>query len=114
MAGSKSPVKEQWLSFAIVGKYPKLCADCVLRGGAFNNNQNNVRCAIRNNNRPDNRNNNVGFRVILSTLTARNGLQLMAVAPRLMVGNFPGRASLGRANSMDPFPCFAGLGSPYV
>ncbi|MBK8455147.1 MAG: SUMF1/EgtB/PvdO family nonheme iron enzyme [Thiofilum sp.] len=34
----------------------------VLRGGAFNNNQRNVRCAVRNNNRQDNRNNNVGFR----------------------------------------------------
>jgi len=35
-----------------------------LRGGAWNNNDNNVRCAIRNNNQPDNRNNNVGFRVV--------------------------------------------------
>ena len=35
-----------------------------LRGGAFNNNDNNVRCANRNANNPDNRNNNVGFRVV--------------------------------------------------
>jgi len=39
----------------------------VVRGGAFANNQNNVRCAVRNRNTPDNRNNNVGFRLVLST-----------------------------------------------
>ena len=38
----------------------------MLRGGAWNNNENNVRCAYRNNNHPDNRNNNTGFRVVLS------------------------------------------------
>jgi hypothetical protein len=36
----------------------------VLRGGAWNNNQNNVRAAYRNNNHPANRNNNNGFRVV--------------------------------------------------
>jgi len=45
----------------------------VLRGGAFNNNRQNVRCAYRNRNNPDNRNNNVGFRVVVSTFfTTRN------------------------------------------
>lgn len=39
----------------------------VLRGGAFNNNRQNVRAAFRNNNNPNNRNNNVGFRVVLLT-----------------------------------------------
>ena len=34
----------------------------VLRGGGWNNNWNNVRVANRNNNNPDNRNNNIGFR----------------------------------------------------
>ena len=34
----------------------------VLRGGAFNNNDGNVRCAYRN------RNNNIGFRLVVSTL----------------------------------------------
>ena len=38
----------------------------VLRGGAFNNNQRNVRCAYRNRNNPNNRNNNNGFRVVLA------------------------------------------------
>jgi hypothetical protein len=36
----------------------------VLRGGAFNNNERNVRCAYRNRNNPNNRNNNIGFRVV--------------------------------------------------
>jgi formylglycine-generating enzyme required for sulfatase activity len=35
----------------------------VLRGGAFNNNRDNARCAYRNDNHPDNRNDNIGFRV---------------------------------------------------
>ncbi|NJN98787.1 MAG: SUMF1/EgtB/PvdO family nonheme iron enzyme [Anaerolineales bacterium] len=38
----------------------------MLRGGSFNNNENNARCASRNRNNPDNRNNNIGFRVVLS------------------------------------------------
>jgi hypothetical protein len=38
----------------------------VLRGGAWNNNWNNARCAYRNNNHPDNRNNNVGLRVVVA------------------------------------------------
>jgi len=38
----------------------------VLRGASFNNNRRNARCACRNNNRPNNRNNNIGFRVVVS------------------------------------------------
>ncbi|MBI4670606.1 MAG: SUMF1/EgtB/PvdO family nonheme iron enzyme [Chloroflexi bacterium] len=38
----------------------------VLRGGSFNNDTRNVRCARRNRNNPDNRNINRGFRVVLS------------------------------------------------
>lgn len=34
----------------------------VLRGGSWNNNARNVRCACRNQNQPDNRNDNIGFR----------------------------------------------------
>jgi len=36
-----------------------------LRGGAFHNNDNNVRCAYRNRNEPENDNNNNGFRVVV-------------------------------------------------
>lgn len=35
-----------------------------LRGGSWNNNQNNARVENRNNNHPNNRNNNIGFRVV--------------------------------------------------
>jgi len=35
----------------------------VLRGGSWNNNDNNLRCANRNNNNPNNSNNSNGFRV---------------------------------------------------
>ncbi|MEW6286122.1 MAG: hypothetical protein AB1509_07830 [Chloroflexota bacterium] len=38
----------------------------MLRGGAFNNNERNVRCAYRNRNNPNNRNNNIGFRVVVA------------------------------------------------
>jgi len=37
----------------------------VLRGGAFNNNRRNVRCAYRNRNNPNNHWNNNGFRVVV-------------------------------------------------
>jgi hypothetical protein len=36
----------------------------VLRGGAYNNNARNVRCAYRNRNNPNNWNRNNGFRVV--------------------------------------------------
>jgi hypothetical protein len=39
----------------------------VWRGGAFNNNDRNVRCAYRNHNNPNNWNNNLGFRVAVLT-----------------------------------------------
>jgi formylglycine-generating enzyme required for sulfatase activity len=35
-----------------------------VRGGSWNNNRNNARCAYRNRNVPDNFNNNLGFRVV--------------------------------------------------
>jgi hypothetical protein len=38
-----------------------------LRGGAFNNNNRNARCANRNRNNSNNFNNNIGFRLVLST-----------------------------------------------
>ncbi|MFH1491492.1 MAG: SUMF1/EgtB/PvdO family nonheme iron enzyme [Pseudomonadota bacterium] len=35
----------------------------MIRGGSWNNDAHNCRSAYRNNNEPDNRNNNVGFRL---------------------------------------------------
>ncbi len=40
----------------------------MVRGGAWNNNERNARCANRNRNNPDNRNDNNGFRVVVSML----------------------------------------------
>jgi hypothetical protein len=45
----------------------------VVRGGAFNNNERNVRAAYRNRNNPDNRNRNIGFRVVVSTFVSCTG-----------------------------------------
>ena len=36
----------------------------MVRGGSWNNNQDNVRPSVRNRNNPDNSNNNIGFRVV--------------------------------------------------
>jgi len=53
----------------------------VLRGGSWNNNDNNCRVANRNRNNPDNRNNNNGFRLVLSqvsfSLVLFGGIQMM-------------------------------------
>ncbi|MBK7675313.1 MAG: SUMF1/EgtB/PvdO family nonheme iron enzyme [Candidatus Accumulibacter sp.] len=37
----------------------------VVRGGSWNNHRDNARCAYRNRNHPGNRNDNIGFRVVL-------------------------------------------------
>ncbi len=44
--------------------YDKSGSNRVLRGGSWNNNAENCRSANRNNDTPDNRNNNVGFRLV--------------------------------------------------
>ncbi|WP_287698779.1 SUMF1/EgtB/PvdO family nonheme iron enzyme [Accumulibacter sp.] len=36
----------------------------VVRGGSWNNNRDNARCATRNDNDPGNRNNNLGLRLV--------------------------------------------------
>jgi hypothetical protein len=38
-----------------------------VRGGSWNNNQDNARCANRNNHHPNNRNNNIGFRLVCAS-----------------------------------------------
>jgi len=78
---------------------PLLCPYCagpsrkrrVVRGGAWNNNSNNARCAYRNNNHPDNRNNNIGFRVVVShdshvTPEMRRGNLVLPPRRRLRAG----------------------------
>jgi hypothetical protein len=69
----------------------------VLRGGSFNNNRRNARCACRNRNNPDNRNDNYGLRVVVSTFFSqpemRCALSLSNGSPprRKMAGHTPGR-----------------------
>ena len=41
----------------------------VVRGGSWNNNPINARAAYRNHNAPDNRNNNIGFRLVCASHT---------------------------------------------
>ncbi|MBO3710906.1 MAG: SUMF1/EgtB/PvdO family nonheme iron enzyme [Candidatus Accumulibacter sp.] len=36
----------------------------MVRGGSWNNNRDNARCATRNDNDPGNRNNNLGLRLV--------------------------------------------------
>ena len=66
----------------------------VLRGGAWNNNQDNARSAFRNRNNPNNRNNNVGFRVLCSSHIFH---PLRGTAPA---------APSGRAGSTGTLVCF--------
>ena len=54
----------------------------VLRGGAWNNTTNNLRCANRNNNTPDNENNNIGFRVVRAPVCQNLGMGI----PRARAG----------------------------
>ena len=54
----------------------------VRRGGAFNNNERNVRCAVSNRNHPNNRNDNIGFRVAVSTLAEAGNARWNTLAGR--------------------------------
>ena len=82
----------------------------VLRGGAFWNNHQNVRCAYRNRNDPHNVNNNVGFRVVVRhTFRCQHcpAGSLHSSGPRRnMAEPVPGRAWMysGRAYSNRPAP----------
>ncbi|MFP4423464.1 MAG: SUMF1/EgtB/PvdO family nonheme iron enzyme [Desulfococcaceae bacterium] len=60
----------------------------VVRGGAFNNIDDNVRCANRNRNNPDNRNRNNGFRFCVAhNLPVRRQCRATTVSrPRLKIG----------------------------
>ena len=68
----------------------------VLRGGSWNNNPTNLRSAYRNNNTPDNRNNNVGFRVV------RVGVSARKVPNRTKTGAVPAGQSAWPAGAKRP------------
>jgi hypothetical protein len=85
----------------------------VVRGGSWNNNQDNARAAYRNRNNPDNRNNNLGFRVVCSShifapLLGRQGR--LVRSPTGAVASMPTVAGTGSASSNGRRPRFAARG----
>jgi len=58
----------------------------VVRGGAFNNEDRNVRCAYRNRNNPNNRNRNIGFRVVVVLVSRFSCLAKMSARPEQVEG----------------------------
>jgi len=62
----------------------------VVRGGSWNNNRNNGRCAVRNRNNPDNSNNNNGFRCV------SHAFLRMPAMPRVARWRTAYRADAGR------------------
>lgn len=55
--------------------------DRLLRGGSWNNNRNNARCAARNRNNPNNSNNNMGFRLVSHNSQSRRQCHGLACPP---------------------------------
>lgn len=85
-----------------------------LRGGSWNNNDQNTRAAYRNNNNPNNRNNNVGFRVVepLSTGDRKCAVSTEA-SPRIERSTLEPPVSLhtGRASARA---CYRPMPRPLV
>lgn len=73
----------------------------VVRGGAWNDNQTNARAAYRDNNAPDNRNNNIGFR-----LARASSISGTAVTDRRMNGVPPFAKGGESLLALDPFDHF--------
>jgi len=67
-----------------------------LRGGTYNNNRRNVRCAYRNNNNPNNRNNNIGFRVVSHGFLLWRFAKAAVAVPAFRSGYGLGGAAGGR------------------
>ncbi|MGR9108682.1 MAG: hypothetical protein ACU843_17325, partial [Gammaproteobacteria bacterium] len=68
------------------------------------------RSAVRNNNHPNNRNNNIGFRVCLSTLAAGIARSYKGFLAEANGGVFSWPRLKNRANSNGPVPCLSGTG----
>ncbi|MCB1807431.1 MAG: SUMF1/EgtB/PvdO family nonheme iron enzyme, partial [Candidatus Competibacteraceae bacterium] len=76
-------------------------AQRVNRGGSWNNKPRRVRSANRNRNTPDNRNNNLGFR--LASAPARSGTVLAKAetgVTRVIISQLPGFAWMRVPNSL--------------
>jgi hypothetical protein len=87
----------------------------VVRGGSWNNQRENVRCAYRNRNIPFNRNNNLGFRVVCAHIDPPRP-EMQAVSPPSAgcrgqkdgwSGLFLARAPLGKAGATHLPKCVA-------
>jgi len=82
------------------------CGRRVIRGGSWNNKPENLRASNRNRNNTDNRNNNIGFRLVQSARTARchsagpepTCLRTGRVRQRVSISLFPGLPRTGRPN----------------
>jgi hypothetical protein len=75
----------------------------VLRGGAFNNEDRNVRCAYRNRNNPNNWNRNIGFRLSVRTFFLHRN------CPTFRLTGFRAEVKNGGAYS-GPHPALGGIG----
>ena len=85
----------------------------VLRGGSWNNNANNCRSANRNNDKPDNDNNDYGFR-LASALPGQTGSHSGTPAPRDRAGtnmHGPGRPVAQATAAPGPRPLDAAEGN---
>jgi hypothetical protein len=80
----------------------------VLRGGSWNNNQDNARADNRNNNHPDNRNNNIGFRVVCSSHIHLRPPQCRQIPP-VTAGGMR-RRPLDGAGASSPHAATSGIG----
>jgi formylglycine-generating enzyme required for sulfatase activity len=69
----------------------------VVRGGSWNNTSDNARCAYRNMNKPENRNNNLGFRVVLRSAHVLPALLLVSLFRRDDVPVHPHQLRSGNA-----------------
>lgn len=58
----------------LLGNRSKAGVKRVIRGGSWNNNGRNCRSAYRNRNEPDERNNNLGLRLVLAQHTVGMGV----------------------------------------
>lgn len=83
----------------------------MIRGGSWNNKPANLRSANRNRNNPDNRNNNLGFRLVHSACQSQEPphLRMRRAWQQASMSLLPGLARMGKPNSLDQGGQVAGL-----
>jgi len=83
----------------------------VVRGGSWNNNQDNARASNRNNNHPNNRNNNIGFRLCCES---HIGLLLLRLRGLVLARRVTALATVAVASGNACRPRFAGRGEGWI